>query len=127
MRGSGLTGSFPLTKVQVDARVAVVSPGIFALGDRSADGSTFTIARVGRSDADVNRRLHDYIGRYPRFKFGYSPSSVAAFEKECALYHQLKPRDNQAHPFRPSGTIWRCPMCEIFDLYPLRSSRTFAG
>jgi hypothetical protein len=124
MRGSGLKGSFPLTRVQVDAHVCVVSPGIFALGHRSADGSKFTIGRVGRSDSDVNRRLHAYIGRYSHFKFGYSPSSAAAFEKECALYHQLGPRDNTGHPARPEGTMWRCPMCEIFDHFPLRPSRT---
>jgi hypothetical protein len=127
MRGSGLKGSFPLTRVQVDAHVSVVSPGIFALGHRSADGSKFTIARIGRSDSDVNRRLHDYIGRYPHFKFGYAPSSAAAFERECALYHQLKPRDNKAHPQRPAGTIWRCPMCEIFDQFPLRAGRSLPG
>jgi hypothetical protein len=127
MRGSGLKGSFPLSRTQVDAHVSVVSPGIFALGHRSADGSKFTIARVGRSDADVNRRLRDYIGQYSHFKFGYSPSSAEAFEKECALYHQLNPRDNKAHPPRPAGTIWRCPKCEIFDTFPLRASRPLAG
>ena len=127
MRGSGLKGSFPLNRAQVEAHVSIVSPGIFALGQRSADGSKFTIARVGRSDADVNRRLRDYIGRYSHFKFGYSPSSADAFEKECALYHQLNPRDNKAHPLRPAGTIWRCPMCEIFDHFPLRANRSLAG
>ena len=126
MRGSGLKGSFPLNRAQVEAHVSVVSPGIFALGHRSADGSKFTIARVGRSDADVNRRLRDYIGQYSHFKFGYSPSSAEAFERECALYHQLNPRD-KAHPLRPAGTIWRCPKCEIFDTFPLRASRPLAG
>ena len=123
MSGSGLKGSFPLSKGQVDAQVSIVSPGIFALGTRSADGSKFTIARVGRSDTDVNRRLHEYVGRYSHFKFGYSPSSAAAFEKECALFHHLHPRDNKAHPLRPAGTMWRCPMCEIFDHFPLKASR----
>ena len=127
MRGSGLKGSFALNRAQVEAQVAIVSPGIFALGHRSADGSKFTIARIGRSDADVGRRLRDYIGRYPHFKFGYAPSSAAAFEQECALFHRLNPRDNKAHPLRPAGTIWRCPMCEIFDHFPLRASRTLAG
>jgi hypothetical protein len=126
MRGSGLKGSYPLTRVQVDAHVSLVSPGIFALGHRSADGSRFAIARVGRSDADVNRRLHEYIGRYSHFKFGYSLSSAAAFEKECALYHQFNPQDNKGHPPRPAGTMWQCPMCEIFDHFPLRASRPLA-
>jgi hypothetical protein len=115
MRDSGLKGSFLLSRAQVDANVTSVSPGIFVLGHRSADGSKFSVKRVGRSDADVNRRLHEYVGRYSRFKFGYSPSSSAAFEKECALYHRLNPQDNKTHPTRPVGTLWRCPMCEIFD------------
>jgi hypothetical protein len=114
MRGSGLKGSFPLSRLQVDVNVAAVSPGIFALGHRSPDGSKFSIKRIGRSDADVNRRLHDYVGRYSHFKFGYSPSSDSAFEMECALYHRLSPQDNRIHPTRPVGTMWRCPMCEIF-------------
>ena len=115
MRDSGLKGSFRLSQSQVDAQVTAVSPGIFALGHRSADGSKFTIRRVGRSDADVNRRLHAYVGRYSHFKFDYSPSSSAAFEKECALFHRLNPQDNRIHPTRPLGTLWRCPVCQIFD------------
>lgn len=123
MRGSDLKGTFALNRAQVDANVPLVSPGIFVLGYRSADGSKFTVARVGRSESDINRGLLGYIGRYPYFKFAYSESSAAAFEKECMLYHQLSPRDNKSHPPRPAGTIWRCPMCAIFDLYPLRASR----
>jgi hypothetical protein len=115
MRDSGLKGSFRLSASQVDAQVVAVSPGIFALGHRSADGSKFTIRRVGRSDADVNRRLHAYVGRYSHFKFDYSPSSSTAFEKECSLFHRLNPQDNRIHPTRPAGTLWRCPMCGIFD------------
>lgn len=115
MRGSGLKGSFALNRIQVDVQVAAVSPGIFALGERSADGTKFKVKRVGRSDGDVNRRLHEYIGRYPHFKFDYAPSSAAAFERECVLYHQFAILDNKIHPTRPSGTLWRCPMCQIFD------------
>ena len=115
MRDSGLKGSFRLSASQVDAQVVAVSPGIFALGHRSADGSKFTIRRVGRSDADVNRRLHAYVGRYSHFKFDYSPSSSTAFEKECSLFHRLNPQDNRIPPTRPAGTLWRCPMCAIFD------------
>jgi hypothetical protein len=115
MRDSGLKGSFPLSRIQVDVQVGAVSPGIFALGHRSPDGSKFTILRVGRSDGDVNRRLHEYVGRYSHFKFSYSPSSSAAFEQECSLFHRLSPLDNRTHPTRPVDTMWRCPMCQIFD------------
>ena len=115
MRDTGLKGSFVLSRAQVDAQVVAVSPGIFALGRRSADGTKFAISRVGRSDADVNRRLHAYVGRYSHFKFSYSPSSRMAFEEECALFHRLSPLDNKVHPTRPVDTIWRCPLCHIFD------------
>ena len=102
MRGSGLKGSFPLNRAQVDAHVSIVSPGIFALGHRSADGSKFTIARVGRSDADVNRRLRDYIGQYSHFKFGYSPSSAEAFEKGVRPLSPAQPARQQG-PSPPAG------------------------
>jgi hypothetical protein len=115
VRGSGLKGSYPLNRIQIDVHVGAVSPGIFALAQCSTDGLKFTIQRVGRSEGDVNRRLHAYIGRYPHFKFAYAPSSAAAFEKECSLYHQFNPLDNKIHSSRPSGTLWRCPMCQIFD------------
>ena len=36
LRDSGLKGSFPLNRIQVDVQVVAVSPGIFALGHRSA-------------------------------------------------------------------------------------------
>lgn len=110
-----LMGSFVLSRAHVDAHVVAISPGIFALGQRSADGLKFAIRRVGRSDADVNRRLHAYVGRYSHFKFAYSLSSRMAFEEECALFHRLNPLDNRIHPTRPVDTIWRCPQCHIFD------------
>ena len=101
MRNSGLKGSFPLERITSDARVVAVSPRIFPLY-RWADGWKFTIRRVGRSDADVNRRLHAYVGRYSHFKFDYSPSSSTAFEKECSLFHRLNPQDNRS----PHSTSW---------------------
>jgi hypothetical protein len=55
------------------------------------------------------------VGKYKRFKYGYASSAKAAFEKECKLYHDFEPRDNEVHPARPAGTNWECPRCPIFD------------
>jgi hypothetical protein len=115
MPSTGLAGSFPLTHDEIDKVVRVTSPGTYALGDIDPADRAFAIARVGRSDNDLNDRLHDYVGKYRRFKAGYSPNAKAAFEKECHLFHDFSPPDNYIHPDRPNGTNRTCPRCLIFD------------
>ncbi len=112
MASSGLRGPFPLTHQGINDNVNKTFPGTYTLGKIKIP--TYYIARVGRSDDDVNRRLHDYIGDYEQFKFEYYPSPKAAFDKECLLYHDFKPPDNKIHPDRPSGTNWKCPVCDHF-------------
>jgi hypothetical protein len=51
------------------------------------------------------------VGSYKRFRYEYCSSAQAAFEKECAHYHDFEPRDNPIHPQRSSGTAWKCPVC----------------
>ena len=110
-------GSYDLTKVGVNNAVTRVSPGNYGLG--YLNGETFIVEYVGRSDADVNGRLHDWVGtKYKRFKYSYASSAKAAFEKECQNYHDFGGSgslDNDAHPDRPNGTNWGCPVCNIFD------------
>lgn len=113
MVSSGLRGSFPLTAQGIDANVTQKSPGAYALGHTT--DTTFHITYVGRSDSDVAKRLHDHIGKYRRFKYGYFGSPMAAFDKECRLYHDFDPPDNKYHPARPDGSGWECPICTIFD------------
>ena len=113
MASSGLRGPYPLTKDGIDGEVTSISPGAYALGH--SDNNTFYIDYVGRSDTDVNDRLHDHIGDNPQFKYEYYASSKAAFEKECHLYHDFKPPRNNIHPARPQGRDWECPRCTIFD------------
>lgn len=113
MAKSGLSGPYPLTHEDINTNVTHVSPGAYVLG-QLRDG-TFYITRVGRSDSDVNDRLHDHIGNYRQFKFGYFDSPNAAFLKECELYHDFDPPDNKIHPDRPTGCGWECPQCNIFD------------
>lgn len=113
MASSGLQGSFPLTREGINNNVTRTSPGAFALGYRREN--TFYPKYVGRSDLDVNDRLHDHIGERPRFKFEYYDTAKAAFEKECRLYHDFKEYlDNKIH-LRPSaGADWKCPRCDKY-------------
>ena len=116
MASSGLSVSYPLTTKGIDGNVTRRSAGAYALGYRRDD--KFYIKYVGRSDKDVNDRLLDHIGEksdYKRFRFKYYSSAKAAFEKECHLYHDFKPRDNTNHPARPNNSNWECPVCDIFD------------
>ena len=110
MASSGLKGSFVLTDDKIDEEITQTSAGAYALGYTT--DSTFTIEYVGRSDTDVNDRLHDHVGKYKRFKYDYFSSPKAAFEKECCLWHDFNPRDNKVHPARPAGTNWKCPRCD---------------
>lgn len=52
--------SHPLTDEEIDEAVARRSPGSYALG--YVDGGAFIAFYVGRSDSDVNARLHAWIG-----------------------------------------------------------------
>lgn len=109
---SGLRGPYPLTTEGVNDNVTRSFPGAYALG-RMANGSMFLISYVGRSDDDVNARLHDHVqGEHSSFKFEPYASAKAAFEKECDLYHDFSPPENKAHPARPVGTSWQCPRCD---------------
>jgi len=117
MPSTGLSKSFVLTTEKVDEVVTRKSPGTYALGYTDPNDNAFVVSRVGRSDSDLNDRLKDHVGKYKRFKFGYSASAKAAFEKECTLYHDFDPPDNPIHPDRPNGTNWKCPVdgCDALD------------
>ncbi len=108
-----LFGMFALTDEVIDAQVTKISPGVYVL-DATSSGP-WTDSYVGRSDTDLNGRLHDWVGKYKYFKAAYLPSAKAAFEAECELYHALRPKDNVNHPARPAFSGWTCPRCYIFD------------
>jgi hypothetical protein len=118
MANSGLNGPFELTEQGIDYSVTLTSPGAYVLGKQGGDGK-FYISYVGRSDNDVNDRLHDWIGKYSQFKFGYLESPEMAFVKECNLYHDFggpeKGLDNEVHPQRPENSNWQCPRCNVFS------------
>jgi len=109
-----LSDPVSLSDEKIDLKVTKVSPGVYVLDDTDSS-HPFNNAYVGRSDTDVNGRLHDWTGKgYKYFKFAYCSSAKAAFEVECELYHDLKPPDNVNHPARPSGSNWVCPRCWIY-------------
>lgn len=113
MASSGLRGPYQLTMVGVDGAVATGKIGAYALGQ--TDYSIFNISYVGRSDDDLNARLKQHVPKwYPQFKFDYFPSAKAAFDKECNLYHDFNPPDNDLHPARPQNSNWKCPRCNNF-------------
>jgi hypothetical protein len=67
---------YPLTEEKIDEEVTRTSPGTYALG--YVDGNAFVPFYVGRSDSDLNDRLHAWIGVDSR-SARYCPSSKAAW------------------------------------------------
>lgn len=110
---NGLRGPFALSDATIDREVTERSAGVYVL-DEWETSNAFQATYVGRSDTDVNNQLHVYVGSYGRFKFEYYSSPKAAFDKECALYHDFEPPDNIYHPTRPSASAWTCPRCALF-------------
>jgi hypothetical protein len=60
MRLLEMHGSYPLDASSIDAVLSRTSPGNYALG--YMDGDAFAVFYVGRSDVDVRRRLHEWVG-----------------------------------------------------------------
>jgi hypothetical protein len=113
MAETGLQGPFPLKAPEINGEVTEKSAGVYAL-DRSHEDGPFHISYVGRSDTDLNARLHEHAGKYKRFKYQYHGSPEEAFAKECGLYHEFNPPSTIAHPPRPLGSKWKCAHCKVF-------------
>jgi hypothetical protein len=113
MASTGLYGPFPLTTTSIDENAAGIAPGAYALGTKNKEGG-FSVSYVGRSDDDLNGRLKQHVGEYTHFKHAFYKTSKEAFAKECILYHDFSPPDNQVHPAKPTGTKYQCPVsgCE---------------
>jgi len=71
-----MNGSYPLDDEAIDEMVSRTSPGNYALGYMDAD--TFMVFYVGRSDRDVKRRLHEWVGAPSKYE-KYAPSAQAAW------------------------------------------------
>lgn len=111
---SGLAGPYPLSFDAIAEAADNCGPGVFALGYVDARGA-FRINAVGRADRDLGRTLRDLIGSDQAFKFDRLPSIEAAFERECALFHDFRPPATRFHPTRPAGTMLNCPRCGFFS------------
>jgi hypothetical protein len=71
-----MNGSYPLNDEAIDEMMSRTSAGNYALG--YMDGTTFMVFYVGRSDSDVRRRLHEWVGAPSRYE-RYAPSTKAAW------------------------------------------------
>ncbi len=120
---TGLLGPHSLTNEEIDAHVKKNVPGAFAVGIERDE--RFYILKVSRSDADLNGRLHDHVKIYDVFKFIELATPEEAFNKECQLYHDFEPRDNDYHPKPPEGTEIKCPICEGEETEPKRGFKKF--
>jgi hypothetical protein len=115
-----MCGPYALHANLIDALVGQTSPGNYALG-HTDDAGAFRVWFVGRSDSDLNARVHQHLGRCDQFKFSYATSPKAAFDKECKNYHDFNPPGNNGHPATPEGTNWTCPRCQVFAQHLLDS------
>jgi len=120
MAVTGLHGPGVLTEKGIDDIVKGVGPGAYALGRNTPQ--SFIVDYVGRSDADLNGRLKDWVNndKYTHFKYGFYDTAEAAFLKECHLFHDfggIGVLDNKVHPARPAGTKLKCPVdgCDVLD------------
>ena len=113
MSNNSLCGPFRLTFEGIACAVARRSAGVYVLGNTSA-GGRFMVQNVGRADVDLKAKLQDQIGSATQFKYLYTDTSRAAFEKECELFHAMRPPSNRVHPDRANGTRWECPRCRIY-------------
>lgn len=115
-----MEGPFPLDSQSINNEVEKAI-GVYILG-KNNDVKSFKPKYVGRSDDDLNGRLHDHINKdieYTHFMYLYIDSVKNAFDYECKLYHlyagdigQLK---NERHPKRPDNLLYLfCPVCDIF-------------
>jgi hypothetical protein len=109
---TGLFGPHDLTERVIDEIATSKSIGNYACGYVN-DASVFIVSYTGRSDSDLNGRLKQHVGKYKKFKYGYMQTAKDAFEKECSIYHDFSPPDNQVHPARPANTSLTCPRCRI--------------
>jgi hypothetical protein len=69
-----MSGSHPLRDEAIDEALTRTSPGNYALG--YMDGDAFSVFYVGRSDADVRQRLHEWVGMPSRYENYASPAKA---------------------------------------------------
>ena len=108
-----MNGPHELTFDSLEKVLPKARTGIFTLGYLDREGR-FRVQSVGRDDYDLRARLCELIGSSILFKFEVLPTAREAFERECELFHNLRPPSTVIHPSRPRGTDWHCPHCLQF-------------
>jgi len=110
-----MQGAYDLTNAKIDELIVGSCAGNYALGGMNQKTNKFMVKYVGRSGTDLNVRLKEHVGKYPKFKFSVAHSSQEAFEKVCRNFHDfggVKKLHNSIHPSPPAGTDWKCPCCD---------------
>jgi hypothetical protein len=74
MRSLEMSKAYPLSDETIDEVLMQTSAGNYALG--YMDGDTFDVFYVGRSDTDVRRRLHEWVGMPSRYERYSSPAKA---------------------------------------------------
>ncbi|AMK78455.1 MULTISPECIES: hypothetical protein [Methylomonas] len=118
MASLDMQGAYDLSNAKINELITESAEGNYALGIINQKTNKFVVKYVGRSETDLNARLKQHVGRYPKFKFSYAASPKAAFEKVCQNYHDFggsKKLLNHVHPTRPADVDWKCPCCNTFD------------
>ena len=117
MAQTGLLGPYPLTEEAIQKFVTDAkdwsSASVYALGP--VREKHFYIRRVGHAEGNLAEVLKKYLGQYVAFRFKFFRSTRTAYNKECYLYHDFKPKDNEEHPVKPKNTKFTCPVasCEL--------------
>lgn len=106
-----LLGPYELSFDTIDKQLPSQACGVFAVGYVDVS-NTFRIERVGRDDVNLAELMRSLIGSSGRFKYAICANSKQAFEAECEIFHRFRPPGNFIHPVRPSGSRWRCPICQ---------------
>jgi hypothetical protein len=75
MRSLEMRGSYALSDQAIDDALTRASPGNYALG--YMEDNTFKVFFVGRSDADVRKRLHEWVGMPSRYEKYASPAKAS--------------------------------------------------
>lgn len=105
---------YPLNEATIDRLIQPNTIGNYVLGYQI--GETIQIEYVGRSDTDLNRRLHEHlVDPYDAFMFNTQNTPEEAYIEECWNWHgcdgPLGRLDNEIHPDRPEGCEEHCPVC----------------
>ncbi len=98
----------------MDSVVTIYVPSSIHYGVYAITNSQGMILYVGRSDTNLQRRIKEHVGEkldYTKFYYEEAASKKDAFEKECCLWHQYHPRDNDIHPDYPDDMRYlKCPV-----------------